>query len=1014
GNFTISFTGDGIYSCLGLADLNGDGLIDIIRGSSSYIGWRANLGEGTFGSSTLIATTDSPQLCAIDYDQDGDIDIIMSTPFADEKVGVLLNDGNAEFTYKRLCKDNLRGLSDIEASDLNQDGLIDVVHSTSYTDDIRLTLGQSPIIAVDGESLNSPNYFARGLEGIDMDGDGDEDLLSFSYPQGKVYWYRNEGNGIFTPLLIGTNEEFNGRFAFSDFDGDGNLDFFISEWVQSNPVIHRFEYDGESEFIEHPFNLTIDERVLSMDCIDWNGDGFDDLIVGDYEAIIQVYLNDGLGQIGEILPFDSPLLVDINSDNTYISNFKFEDMDNDGDPDMVVTQSSPFFFGWIENNGDLTFTIPHVISAGTGGYFALGDPDGDGDIDAISTGGTQRYYYHENLGGGVFARDREVANPVNSIGGLALIDVNEDGLEDAIVSCTTRSGSQANHQMYVAWQESLVGHGCTNPSACNFNSESEIEDGSCCFDTCGCKNSDAVNYDANAECDDDSCIYGISGVVFLDADGDGNRDEGENGVPNHRIDIEPSGITLYTQEDGTFYHEGPVAMNAIIAETNPAYPYFTSDHPLKTFDIGSWGVVDVYSDFEVGITDQIPHFDLEVYLYQNDDWLCNHWLTYTIGVKNEGNFEIDGYVSFEIDPLFQDFQSEFPSDSIVGNMVYVSFNELAPGETIWRNFELLSPTVDFIGLDYSLTASAFGFYEDDGLVAEGSRSIFSNVGCAYDPNDKTATPAGYTEDHFLLAETAQEFLVRFQNTGNAPAQTVVVRDTLNANYDLSSFEMIATSHTANIIFNQNTRELTFQFNDIQLPDSTCCEADSHGFISYRLKSKPNLPAGTLLENTAYIFFDNNEPIVTNTTFVTIHECGNEASIVANTVLVCNEPQLQFDSSYPWVESWSWEMDNAVVSTSNNHSFLPTLNEEYSITLTANNPLCSETASLYYVSPDLENIDPCRADFNCDGLRGSEDLLLFLTDFGCLAECSKDLDNNGIVNANDLLILLPLFGKDCWE
>jgi len=57
----------------------------------------------------------------------------------------------------------------------------------------------------------------------------------------------------------------------------------------------------------------------------------------------------------------------------------------------------------------------------------------------------------------------------------------------------------------------------------------------------------------------------------------------------------------------------------------------------------------------------------------------------------------------------------------------------------------------------------------------------------------------------------------------------------------------------------------FSFKNILLPDSTTNEPLSHGFVSYKINQKEGLPENTTIENTAYIYFDFNPPIVTNTT-----------------------------------------------------------------------------------------------------------------------------------------------------
>jgi uncharacterized repeat protein (TIGR01451 family) len=107
------------------------------------------------------------------------------------------------------------------------------------------------------------------------------------------------------------------------------------------------------------------------------------------------------------------------------------------------------------------------------------------------------------------------------------------------------------------------------------------------------------------------------------------------------------------------------------------------------------------------------------------------------------------------------------------------------------------------------------------------------------------------------------YTIHFQNTGNAPAFNIRLRDTLDNNLDLSTFEMLGYSHPALVSINENV--LTVRFNNIMLPDSTTDYQGSMGYFQYRIKPLSNLPLGTQIENTAYIYFDYNAPIVTNTT-----------------------------------------------------------------------------------------------------------------------------------------------------
>ena len=134
-----------------------------------------------------------------------------------------------------------------------------------------------------------------------------------------------------------------------------------------------------------------------------------------------------------------------------------------------------------------------------------------------------------------------------------------------------------------------------------------------------------------------------------------------------------------------------------------------------------------------------------------------------------------------------------------------------------------------------------------------------NVINSYDPNMKEVYPVnvlpGY-DDWFT-------YTIHFQNTGNAPAFNIRLRDTLDTNLDVNTFEILGYSHAANTTISGGV--LTVRFNNIMLPDSTTNYEGSMGFFQYRLKPLPNLPNGTQIENTAYIYFDYNAPIITNTT-----------------------------------------------------------------------------------------------------------------------------------------------------
>lgn len=144
------------------------------------------------------------------------------------------------------------------------------------------------------------------------------------------------------------------------------------------------------------------------------------------------------------------------------------------------------------------------------------------------------------------------------------------------------------------------------------------------------------------------------------------------------------------------------------------------------------------------------------------------------------------------------------------------------------------------------------------------------VRASYDPNDKTGYPLGLNSTHDISPNQDLTYRIRFQNTGNDTAFTVVIRDTLSVDLDIFSVESAASSH--NYSFRMyGPRVLEWTFNNILLPDSTTNNLESQGFVDFKVKQVPNLPIGRVIENTAAIYFDFNPPIITNTYFHTINE-----------------------------------------------------------------------------------------------------------------------------------------------
>jgi uncharacterized repeat protein (TIGR01451 family) len=279
---------------------------------------------------------------------------------------------------------------------------------------------------------------------------------------------------------------------------------------------------------------------------------------------------------------------------------------------------------------------------------------------------------------------------------------------------------------------------------------------------------------------------------------------------------------------------------------------------------------------------------------------------------------------------------------------------------------LETPDVSFLGTPMSFTLNVSG-YNGSTLSAWGNETYERIHSCSYDPNDIQATPEGYTEAHFIEDGTVIEYLVRFQNTGNAPALNVRIDNTIDENLDLSSFQFIANSHDVSVAINNETREIQFFFDEIMLPDSTTNAEESQGFLSYRIAIAQPLETGTEINNTASIYFDNNPAVVTNTTWHTIYNCEEfDVHLNADESQWCATQTATVNAILPWADSYMWSVNGELMSELDDLQI--TEPGEKQITLVVDNPLCGvfeESITLNLEEVQMQSIQ-ASATTVCEG------------------------------------------------
>ena len=351
-----------------------------------------------------------------------------------------------------------------------------------------------------------------------FDNDGFDDLFVTGY--GGNHLYRNNGNGTFTDITqsSGTGgpttpgQTWSTSAAWVDLDNDGKLDLVVLRYVvwdfddvycgehregyraychpdifpAIRPLVYHNNGNGTFTEVGEKSGLGKPGKGLGIALADFDRDGRIDLAVANDSMPEFLYRNAGNGSFEE-----AGLLAEIAVDGdgkTYAGmGIDFQDYDNDGIPDLVITNLANQKYALYRNNGDGTFTYDTYLSglaritqlhSGWGIHFFDADNDGlkdllvtqGHDLDTIELNFPELRYREpmllaRNLGHGKFADVSRTAGPAfqqSWVGrGMAIGDFNNDGRLDAAVSTNDGTAhlllnqtATSNHWLTLA----LVGH----------------------------------------------------------------------------------------------------------------------------------------------------------------------------------------------------------------------------------------------------------------------------------------------------------------------------------------------------------------------------------------------------------------------------------------------------------------------------------------------------------------------------------------------------------------------------
>ncbi len=357
----------------------------------------------------------------------------------------------------------------------------------------------------------------------------------------------------------------------------------------------------------------------------------------------------------------------------------------------------------------------------------------------------------------------------------------------------------------------------------------------------------------------------LSGTVYLDNNGDCIFNSGDQTLANIQISLSAAGIVIaWTQTDsnGVYSFNVPSGNTYdITVQLNNWYGGSYSSICPSSGSIVSASVPSSGNDFYVGCP---AGFDLTG---STSVWGIVPGRIGSVCVFAYDRFcnSPSGQIKVILDPLLTAIPDSGSSYTISGDTIIWNYNSAA---TYWSYCaQVLTSSTAMLGDTVCLTTIIEPIAGDN----NPADNIFTNctaVRTSYDPNDKTGEPFGQGINHAILPGTEITYTIRFQNTGTAEAYDVYILDSLDQNLDLNTYQMVASSHpmVASIL---QDNVLRFTFNNIMLPDSNSNEPASHGYVTYRISPRAGTADGTVISNTAGIYFDFNPAVKTNTTTHTI-------------------------------------------------------------------------------------------------------------------------------------------------